>query len=107
MKDLLLIAFTCLMPLLLYSDPCPDDTTPPVIESRGEVWDCTFNVLEDSDTNFITVTEESECGLRIVEIADWDLVKGDCEDGFIKQYTIVWYAEDMRSEERRVGKARQ
>lgn len=95
MKDLLLIAFTCLMPLLLYSDPCPDDTTPPVIESRGEVWDCTFNVLEDSDTNFITVTEESECGLRIVEIADWDLVKGDCEDGFIKQYTIVWYAEDM------------
>lgn len=95
MKNLLLVVLVGLMPFLLYSDPCPEDTTPPVIVSNGSIWDCTFNIFEDSDTNFITVTEESECGLRIVEIADWDLVKGNCEDDFVKRYTVTWYAEDV------------
>lgn len=94
MKNLLLPLLACLMPFILRSDPCPNDTIPPLIESRGSTWDCSYNIFEDSDTNFITVTENSECGLRVVEIADWDMVKGSCDDDFVKQYTVVWYAED-------------
>lgn len=94
MKNLLLPLLACLMPFILHSDPCPNDTIPPLIESRGSSWDCSYNIFVDSDTNFIRVTENSECGLRVVEIADWNMVKGSCEDDFVKLYTVVWYAED-------------
>ena len=95
MKHLILALLICAMPMLLNADPCPDDTTPPVIVSNGDTWDCTVNIFDDPDSVFITVTEESECGLRVVEMARWELIKGSCSDDFVKEYTIVWYAEDM------------
>lgn len=95
MKNLLLTVISWVLPLLLFADPCPNDTIPPIIESRGSVWDCTFDIFQDSDTNFITVTEESECGLRTVQIARWSITKGSCTDDFVKRYLVTWYAEDM------------
>lgn len=95
MKNLILSLLVCAIPMILYADPCPDDTTPPMIVSNGDTWDCTVNIFDDPDSVFITVTEESDCGLRVVEIARWDLIKGSCSDDFIKEYTVVWYAEDM------------
>lgn len=86
---------SCGVPFILWSDPCPNDSIPPLIESRGSTWDCTVDVFEDSYTNFIEVAEDSECGLRKVEIAKWNIVKGSCDDEFLKRYTIVWYAEDF------------
>lgn len=89
------LLFSCLMPVLLLADPCPEDVTPPVISSKGSTWDCTYDIFLDSDTNFIEVTEESACGLKKVEIADWDMIRGNCSDPYVKRYTVIWYAEDI------------
>lgn len=94
MKTLLLFVMLFLGHMT-WADPCPDDHTPPVIDGEDIVADCTVDIFEDPYTDFIVVTEESECGLKTVEIGNWQMERGHCSDDFVKKYTIDWYAEDQ------------
>lgn len=90
----LFTCFFCLFSILLFSRPCPDDNTAPVILGDDLDTMCNVDLFSNPYSDFITVVEESECGLESVLFSIVDIVHGDCDSNFTKIYTVNWIAED-------------